>query len=742
MKTTSALISVSAVLAGLAVWAQQPARQRAPDGNIVERFRQLDRNGDGKVTSDELAAVPRQRAVILAADRNGDGAVTLDEARAAFGSLQRRPPTASVVSRRAPKGGLFERVEVAGVTDVIAGTNGLAIVDLNRDGRLDLVLAQSPVGRSSGEMPAEARKVTDHSVRFLISTGKGGYEEHAITVTDAPSLPRRALGQGPQVPFLADFNKDGYLDLLITRNAAAIAGRQRPGATSLGCSLWVSDGAWDRFRDVSDRMGVRNETAYNRQASIGDVDGDGWLDIAIGCDNIGNAMGGVPHSRLYVFRPKGDRFEDGRFEDIGGTDLVPDFGGFTHDSKRDKAGPDITLRDLDGDGDLDLLQNFHVDVRAPQIPYSPGEYRQGTFCWRNLLKETGKLRFEKVTGNGYASEGKLRWDAARKRYEVEFGKAPGLPYVTTADVDNDGDQDVLAVGPSDPSWSPRTEYVGGRFWRNLGGFRFEEATEAAGLGSLNWTYRKWLPFFSEEPAPGLLAYRVSGVFEQTSGLPRVHPLDMRPYYADCIFGDFDNDGWQDLVVLDRREGSQGTTSHAVLYRNKGDGTFEPKDMAFSGLDFTGIAGEAADLDGDGLLDLVIAADPDNTGGASDPDRYRSKVFRNTGAHGAKENHWLAVRFTGVTDAALIGAKVEAIEPKTGRLIAARWIHNDHSYKSSGALGAHFGLGKHTKVDVRVTLPRARSVRFANVPVDRGVQLDLRTGRAVPVEARTMRRSTQ
>ncbi|MBM3494586.1 MAG: hypothetical protein FJX72_09765, partial [Armatimonadetes bacterium] len=334
MKTV--IIGIASILAWLAIACQEPARQ----GGISERFKQLDRNGDGKVTSDELAAVPQLRALILAADRNGDGAPTLDEARAAFGSQRRRPPASSAASRRAPKGGLFERMEVTGLTDVIAGTNGFAIADLNRDGRLDMVLAQSPVGRSSGEMPAEARKVTDHSVRFLISTGKGGYEEHAITVTGAPSLPRGALGQGPQVPFLADFNKDGYLDLFITRNAAAIAGRQRPGATSLGCSLWLSDGAWDRFRDVSDRMGVRNETAYNRQASIGDVNGDGWLDVAIGCDNIGNAMGGVPHSRLYVFRPKGSRFEDGRFEDIGGTDLVPDFGGFYRDSKRDKAGPD------------------------------------------------------------------------------------------------------------------------------------------------------------------------------------------------------------------------------------------------------------------------------------------------------------------------------------------------------------------------------------------------------------------
>lgn len=34
------------------------------------------------------------------------------------------------------------------------------------------------------------------------------------------------------------------------------------------------------------------------------MNGDGFLDLAIGCDNIGNAMAGLPHSRLYVFNPK------------------------------------------------------------------------------------------------------------------------------------------------------------------------------------------------------------------------------------------------------------------------------------------------------------------------------------------------------------------------------------------------------------------------------------------------------
>ena len=39
-----------------------------------------------------------------------------------------------------------------------------------------------------------------------------------------------------------------------------------------------------------------------------------------------------------------------------------------------------------------------TDVRDLLLPFSPIEYRQGVFCWKNLLAETGTLRFQKITG--------------------------------------------------------------------------------------------------------------------------------------------------------------------------------------------------------------------------------------------------------------------------------------------------------------------------------------------------------
>ena len=125
-----------------------------------------------------------------------------------------------------------------------------------------------------------------------------------------------------------------------------------------------------------------------------------------------------------------------------------------------------------------------------------------------------------------------------------------------------------------------------------------------------------------------------------------HPLDRRPYYADAIFGDFDNDGWLDVVVLDRSEADRTPAPCSSWARRRRRLRMKP--TTFSGLDAGGISGEAADLNNDGLLDLVFAADPDNSAGGRvvDPARYESKVYWNTGEHGAKANHWLQLTFIG------------------------------------------------------------------------------------------------
>jgi hypothetical protein len=227
-------------------------------------------------------------------------------------------------------------------------------------------------------------------------------------------------------------------------------------------------------------------------------------------------------------------------------------------------------------------------------------------------------------------------------------------------------------------------------------------------------------FFSQPMSEAHRRWRPLGGTRSQPGMPSRHPLENRPYYADAVSGDFDNDGWLDFVVLDRRE-SPNLPTRSMLWMNRGDGTFEPKPTTFSGLDSSGISGEAADLNGDGLLDLFIAADPDNTGVALDIARYESKVYWNTGEHGGKQNHWLHLTFTGLKDAELIGARVELTAAGKQQY---RWIHSNHSYKSGGALDVHFGLGTATQADVKVTLLSGETKIFPGILAGKAHELRL------------------
>ena len=76
MKTIIVLIHFSTILACLTLSAQETQPERG--GGLAERFKQLDRNGDGKVSREEAGSLP----FFDAADKNKDGFLTMEEVQA------------------------------------------------------------------------------------------------------------------------------------------------------------------------------------------------------------------------------------------------------------------------------------------------------------------------------------------------------------------------------------------------------------------------------------------------------------------------------------------------------------------------------------------------------------------------------------------------------------------------------------------------------------------------------------
>ncbi len=112
-------------------------------------------------------------------------------------------------------GTLFTRVRIPGFTDIQEGTNGIALADLNRDGWVDIIATYTPPMGSGGS--------SQDKLRVFINQGNLKFKEHAITIINQKFAPSE-FWKRAQIPNLVDFNRDGFLDLYITRSAPMNAG--------------------------------------------------------------------------------------------------------------------------------------------------------------------------------------------------------------------------------------------------------------------------------------------------------------------------------------------------------------------------------------------------------------------------------------------------------------------------------------------------------------------------------------
>jgi hypothetical protein len=276
-----------------------------------------------------------------------------------------------------------------------------------------------------------------------------------------------------------DYDRDGDLDLFVANYVDfTVAGNKQcfdPAGTPDYCSpnayrpvgdrLFRNEGN-GRFVDATETAGIARADGAGLGVSVGDYNGDGWLDLYVANDATPNQLwlnehdgtfvddgplsgaalnaAGTPEGSMGI--ASGDYDADGD-EDLFVTNIIGETfvlyrndGAGSFDDVRVQAGLGaptapftgfgVDWFDYDNDSRLDLLitngaVNIVEALRAEPLPY-----RMRDLLFRNV----GGGRFEEVTDLA---------GPALQRLEMGRGAAFG-------DVDNDGDVDVLITNNDGP----------------------------------------------------------------------------------------------------------------------------------------------------------------------------------------------------------------------------------------------------------------------------------------------------
>ena len=187
------------------------------------------------------------------------------------------------------------------------------------------------------------------------------------------------------------------------------------------------------------------------------------------------------------------------------------------------------------------------------------------------------------------------------------------------------------------------------------------------------------------------------------------------------FLDYDNDGWQDIVLATTQTSQNGdflSEAPNQLLHNNGDGSFsDATPNSWGDVPTPSIGLATADFDNDGLVDFV-----------SGDWNVGYKLHRNEGYVGA-DNNWLTIRLIGggPVNRDAVGARVTVTT--AGGHTQMQEVKIGSSLGSGNDTALHFGLGQESSIkDVRITWPNGFEHHFENAPVNQVSQGCLPDGR--------------
>lgn len=497
-----------------------------------------------------------------------------------------------------------------------------------------------------------------------------------------------------------DFDGDGDQDLLLVNSCRWPWDERKSSDPPPTQALYRNDGRGN-FSDVTKASGL-DAVFYGQGVAVGDYDNDGDPDLFFSA---------VGLNRLF-------RNDDGKFTDVTAAANV---GG-----SPEQWSTSCGWFDYDRDGDLDLFvcnyvywtrefdlaQNFRL-LGSDQRAYGRPQNFPGAFNY--LYRNDGEQGFREV-----GKEAGLH--VKNPATGVPTGKGLG---VTFADFDADGWLDVIVANDTVQNFLFHNQQNGtfievGR----QAGVAFDERGNARGAMGVDAAHFRnsadigiAIGNFANEMTALYVSQGSALQFTDEAVPSGLGPQTRLELKFGTLFCDLDLDGRLDLLSanghledeIHRVQPSQHYEQPPHIFWNCGADEpteFVPIPAESCGEDFlkpmVGRGATCADIDGDGDLDLLLAAV-----GRS------PRLLRNDQDTG---HHWLRVELTGAkSNRPAIGAQIEV--RLTDHVLYGQ-VMPTRSYLSQTELPVTFGLGSNERVmELRLVWPDGTRQTVSNPPVD-------------------------
>ena len=511
---------------------------------------------------------------------------------------------------------------------------GVAIADLNGDGRPEVVLTSNQEGPK-------------------LYLNKGQFHFRDITKAAGLTTDRGSWTTGVAI---GDVNGDGLLDIYICR---AGPGTPEQRANQLWINQGVDKDSVPHFKEMAKEYGVADE-GYSTQAAFLDYDHDGKLDLFV----IENSPRSVSNAGLRNLRSQRSQYGGAKlYHNDGGhfTDVTAQVGIYSPDIA---FGLGVAVADVNNDGWPDI----YVSNDFAERDYLYINNRDGTFS---------ELLDREMPVISYFSMG---LDVA------DLGNSGWLDVYTTDMLPED--QARLATTSTFDSWETYQSRVQGGYHhqimrnmlqRNNGDSTFSDVGQMAGVARTDWS---WSALIADIDLDGRKDIFV------TNGIAKdVTSQDYIAFIANgATIRSMTNDGRQRADFLKLSNAMTSTPLRNYAFHNTG-GLHFTNEAAAWGLATPSFSSGAAygDLDGDGALDLIV----NNV----DQEAF---VYRNNARTLHPESHFLRVALVGEGGNRFgIGARVTAY---AARDMFMQEESPQRGFQSSVDYVLDFGLGAHGTVD--------------------------------------------